>query len=125
MDITGSENLVEVILRKGSIAPRGDKAANWKGGKVKSDRYIRIYMPEHPFCRKDKYVYEHRLVMENFLGRYLDPQEEIHHLDGDKHNNAISNLMLFPDRSAHIKFHWTLPNYKGRWTSVKNPNHRG
>lgn len=112
-----SEGLEGVILRKGSIAPRGDKAANWKGGKVKSDRYIRIYMPEHPFCRKDKYVYEHRLVIEKSLGRYLGPKEEIHHIDGNKHNNDLENLMLFANRSEHIRYHWTLPNYKGRWTN--------
>lgn len=103
-------------MKKGSIGPRGDRAYHWTGGKVKSDRYIRIYSPNHPYHRKDKYVYEHRLIVEEDIGRYLEPQEEIHHIDGDKHNNSLDNLILFPNRSEHIKFHWTLPNYKGRWT---------
>lgn len=105
-------------MKANKVYPTGENAYHWKGGRIKCDRYIRIYAPDHPFCRKDKYVYEHRLVVEDNLGRFLLPEEEIHHIDGDKHNNKLENLMLFPNRSAHIKYHWTLPNYKGRWTNA-------
>lgn len=38
--------------------------------------------------------YQHRIVMEEYLGRRLDSSEHIHHLDGDKTNNSIENLEL-------------------------------
>jgi len=52
-----------------------------------------------------KKVYEHRLVMAEALGRDLTADEVVHHIDGDRLNNAIENLQLFPNNSAHTKFH--------------------
>lgn len=39
-------------------------------------------------------VREHVMVMENHLGRHLEKGEVVHHLDGNKTNNDISNLDL-------------------------------
>ena len=36
-----------------------------------------------------RYVYEHRLLMEQKIGRLLRPGEIIHHKDGDRLNNNI------------------------------------
>lgn len=47
---------------------------------------------------------EHRLVMERKLGRRLSRDEVVHHKDGDKRNNRLSNLEL-TTRSAHAKAH--------------------
>src|SRR5574343_198642 len=47
---------------------------------------------------------EHRLIMENHLGRSLLTNEHIHHKDGNKRNNEISNLMLISS-SDHAKTH--------------------
>lgn len=38
---------------------------------------------------------EHRRVMENFIGRELFPEENIHHLNGDKLDNRIENLEIW------------------------------
>lgn len=44
------------------------------------------------------YVLQHRKVMEDFLGRKLLPHETVHHKDGDRANNHISNLELWSSR---------------------------
>lgn len=63
----------------------------------------------------------HRIVMEEHLGRPLKKGEHIHHIDGDRTNNIISNLMLFPSNSAHLKYHWhVLNNFKSRSPKKNN-----
>ena len=66
---------------------------NYKGGTTK-DGYIHIWKPKHPFAPKGGYIPEHRLVMEKYLGRYLKPNEKIHHKNGIKIDNRIENLEL-------------------------------
>ena len=61
----------------------------------KMDRgYVLIYAPDHPAAQR-KYIYEHRLVMEGAIGRLLEPHENVHHIDGNRSNNAIDNLELW------------------------------
>ncbi len=73
--------------------------------------YVSVYFPKHPGATKGGYVLEHRLMVEIFIGRLLTDKEKIHHIDLNKHNNHISNLMLFPTNSAHIKFHIKLRQF--------------
>jgi hypothetical protein len=94
---------------KGKKYPQitGEKHFNWKGGKFKQDGYILIYKPKHPFANKG-YVFEHRLVIEQILGRYLKPEERVHHINGVKDDNRPKNLMYFANESDHQKYHQSL-----------------
>lgn len=88
--------------------------SNWKGGKH-TDRlgYILICSPDHPHRNAAGYVREHRLVMEHFLGRYLETWEIVHHKDGDKQNNNIDNLQL-TNHSKHTTAHNILTDVFNR-----------
>lgn len=84
----------------------GEKSHLWKGG-VSSDGngYRVVYNPHHPFAKKRGYIFEHRLVMEKHLGRYLESQEVVHHINDKRDDNRLENLQLFKNNNEHIKFH--------------------
>lgn len=60
----------------------------------------------------DAYKYEHRHLKEQELGRILLPNEDVHHLDGNKLNNSLDNLVVL-SKTAHAKLH-------GNWVGEKN-----
>ena len=81
----------------------GEKSATWKGGKRRTSKgYILIYEPKHPFA-KQGCVFKHRLVMEKYLGRYLELYEQIHHKNGIKDDNRIENLEIVITNPHHGK----------------------
>ena len=70
-------------------------SSQWLGGRRKDERgYILIYSPNHPRATRHNYVYEHRLVMEQNIGRYLKRNEIVHHLNGVRDDNRIENLII-------------------------------
>lgn len=73
----------------------GERAWNWKGGRRIEGGYVLIYMPIHPRAKKNGYVREHTLVMEQKLGRYLIKGENVHHINGNKQDNRVENLELW------------------------------
>lgn len=48
---------------------------------------------------------EHRLIMEAHLGRKLLSEEHVHHIDGNKRNNELSNLRVIR-RDRHVSLHF-------------------
>jgi hypothetical protein len=48
-------------------------------------------------------IFEHRIVMEIKLGRYLEPNEVVDHIDGCRFHNAPENLRLFRSNGEHLK----------------------
>lgn len=83
----------------------GNKHPNWSGGRKKTVAgYMKVYAPGHHRAQKDKYVLEHIVIMEKHLGRKLDSDECIHHINGIKNDNRIENLIVLK-KSAHKSFH--------------------
>lgn len=92
-------------IGKKRIDMTGKNHPNWNDGKMTTKNgYVQIMNKNHPFQSRG-YVYEHRLVMEKNIGRYLKSTEHVHHINGIKNDNRIENLMLFKNNSEHIKFH--------------------
>lgn len=76
----------------------GEDNPAWKGGKFqRKDGYICVWNGE-------KYILEHRKVMEDYLGRKLKKEEQIHHINGIKNDNRIENLQI-TNVYEHIKIH--------------------
>lgn len=85
-------------------AGKGPNHHNWKGGTHIKDGYIWEYAPDHPLAtKKYPYIQQHRLVMEQKLGRYLESWEDVHHKDENRTNNDPDNLELKsrPDHMGH------------------------
>ena len=65
--------------------------------KVNKCGYYIIYV-------NNKWMLEHRFIVEEYIKRNLKPTEAVHHIDFNKKNNNISNLFLFPNQKAHKSF---------------------
>lgn len=63
------------------------------GRYVTSKGYVKIRQDE--VIGRDKWMLEHRYVMEQHLGRKLLPGENIHHVNGDRLDNRLENLELW------------------------------
>ena len=71
-----------------------------------------VYRPDHKYSETKKgWLFEHKEVMENFLKRKLKPSEVIHHLNSNREDNRISNLMLFKSNAEHQKFHTKIRQF--------------
>lgn len=77
----------------------------FKGGKnINNQGYINLLLekddPFYSMVNKSGYVLEHRYIMAKKIGRPLKLSEHVHHLNGNKQDNRIENLVLI-DGSIH------------------------
>jgi hypothetical protein len=82
---------------------------------TKGGYYYCCTIPPHKFGetrsdRKKKYIYLHRALLEQKLGRYLLSHEQADHKDGNKEHNYPSNLVLL-ERGPHQKSHAERGNH--------------
>lgn len=53
---------------------------------------------------KGKRIDEHRYIIEQYLGRKLNRDEVVHHINGNKSDNRLENLQVM-SRSEHSRLH--------------------
>lgn len=108
----------------------GPEHPKWKGGRwIDKAGYVYVRAPEHPTVYANGFYPEHRLVVEKAIGRSLSRDEHVHHRDGDKQNNDLSNLEVLTARE-HGLLHPKQPQPHCRrghpWTPESTGiNHRG
>jgi endogenous inhibitor of DNA gyrase (YacG/DUF329 family) len=66
---------------------------NGKPVRLLADGYLKIWEPSHPRATRG-WILEHRWVMEQSLGRYLDTHEEVDHINTVRSDNRIENLQV-------------------------------
>lgn len=86
----------------------GDKNPYWNGGESHHQGYkmIRCISEEGSLYKR-----EHRLIVEDLIGRPLKEDEVVHHINGVRDDNRVENLKIMT-RSAHIKLHWEQGDFK-------------
>lgn len=78
------------------------------GRRIDRDGYVLVTAPkDHPYARQipnrqGKIIFEHRLVMEQKLGRYLLPSEVVDHRDGLTLHNNHENMRIFQKNGDHL-----------------------
>ncbi len=80
------------------IGKRGVEHPAWKGLLYSDKRgYVRLMVG-------NTYRYEHDILMEKKIGRKLFPNECVHHINGNKNDNNLSNLILMT-KHKHCSAH--------------------
>lgn len=78
------------------VSPKRKAAAERRlSGKLNPDGYKLVWAPSHSECCRPNWALEHRKVMSDYLDRPLRDNENVHHVNGVKDDNRLSNLELW------------------------------
>lgn len=80
---------------------------------VKKGDYNYALVPGHPHATKNGYVLEHRAKAEQKIGRTLKKHEDVHHKNGNKKDNRMSNLEVLHHKD-HAGHHQTMKGKKNK-----------
>lgn len=80
--------------------------------KKRSDGYVQVFVPDHPHATSDGFVMRHTLVMEREIGRLLNPDEVVHHINHIRDDNRLENLRLMT-KKEHNALHGKERRLKG------------
>lgn len=93
-----------------------DGSHNWSGGRKykrgNKGGHVLVYAPNHPHAKKN-FCFEHRLVVEKQLGRYLTDDEVIHHINGVMDDNRVENLCVCTKSEHSIAHNSVVPLLRG------------
>lgn len=99
---------------------RGERNGYWHGGRTKTKGYIKIPSTNHPRRDQANRVFEHIIVAETILGRYLTGTETIHHINENRSDNRPDNLFLFSTVGVHTSYHKLVSSGKCDIISMTN-----
>lgn len=102
--------------RRGTL--RGAANPQWKGGRTFERNRICVRVGrDHPMADRNGLVLEHRYVVSQALGRMLDKDEAVHHVNRDPFDNRPGNLVLV-SRAEHAAIHALLKVGFSEWDAV-------
>lgn len=79
-----------------------------QSGSINGKGYICVYAPWHPRARKKGQVLKHIVIAELAFGGPLPGGLVVHHADGNRTNNANSNLVICENADYHRLIHYRL-----------------
>ncbi len=109
---------------------KGKDNASWKADIMETNYgYIMIRDYNHPFCNKHGWVFEHRIIAEQYLltdensveidgKKYLNPKYQVHHINFDRKDNTPDNLQVLTfkeHRKIHNRLNICERNNKGQF----------
>lgn len=82
-----------------------DRMHNGKPARLDAHGYVLVWEPDHPAALSSLkgWIYEHRLVASQVLGRPLTTEEQVDHKNRNKQDNRPDNLQVLDGLSHSAK----------------------